>query len=229
MRVRGTVEEVRVAEGDVLDALRHLRRDVGDDDVGWHDAELPVVDGHDRAVAAAVLAAAAGLGVAGDAPRAAVLERRVPLRRRKAGAVGRDEREARDRRPRRARSSRPSGAGAAVASVPATNADEVAPRTLRRTPPRCPSGAADSRVRRRVEAERAEARLRVAGADAVDHRQRQARGRVHRQVERHHVGRRRRPSRPAAAARGRGTVTSAPARRSQAAGDARPKGWRPIS
>ena len=44
--------------------------DVGEHDVRLHDAELPVVDRHDRTMAAQMPAAAARLGVADDPPRA---------------------------------------------------------------------------------------------------------------------------------------------------------------
>ena len=68
-RVLGAVEEVGIAERDVARAGRHLRADVGDDDVDGHDEEAAAVDRRDRAVAAVVQAAAAGLDVAGDARR----------------------------------------------------------------------------------------------------------------------------------------------------------------
>ena len=78
--VGGTIEEIRIAEGDVLCAGRHLTRDVLQHDVRLHDEEPAAVDRNDRAMAAEMLAAAAGLGVAGDA-RAATrqLDVRVPL------------------------------------------------------------------------------------------------------------------------------------------------------
>jgi hypothetical protein len=62
--VRGAVEEVWVAEADVLGAGRDLLADVGQHDVALHDPELAAVDRHDRAVPAQMLAAAGGLGVA---------------------------------------------------------------------------------------------------------------------------------------------------------------------
>ena len=58
-------------------ARRDLRRDVGQHDVDRHDAELSVVDRHDRAMAAAVLASAARLGVSDDLVRVAGLKRGV--------------------------------------------------------------------------------------------------------------------------------------------------------
>ena len=59
--------------------------DVGEHDVGLHDAELPLVDRHDRTVPAQVPAAAAGFGVA-DQPALAVrhLQRGVVRERRQA-------------------------------------------------------------------------------------------------------------------------------------------------
>ncbi len=66
--------------------------DVGEHDVRLHDAELAVVDGDDRTVAAQVLAAAAGLGVA-DQPPLAIghLQRRVSRERRKTRPIGDEE------------------------------------------------------------------------------------------------------------------------------------------
>ena len=71
------VEEVRIAEGDVLRARRDLRAHVRQHDVDRDDAEAAVVDRHDRTVTAAVLAAAARLGVAGDPAVRADLQRGV--------------------------------------------------------------------------------------------------------------------------------------------------------
>ena len=56
----------RPAERDVLGAGRDLRVDVGEHHLRLHDAELSVVDRHDRTMAAQVPAAAAGFGVADD-------------------------------------------------------------------------------------------------------------------------------------------------------------------
>jgi hypothetical protein len=78
--VGGTIEEIGVAEGNVLCPGRHLTRDVLQYDVWLHDEEPATVDRDNRAVAAEMLAAAAGLGVAGNA-RATTrkLDVRVPL------------------------------------------------------------------------------------------------------------------------------------------------------
>ena len=67
--VRRAVEEIGIAEGDVPRAGGDLRGDVGQHDVGLHDAELPLVDRHDRTMPAQVPAAAAGLGVADRSAR----------------------------------------------------------------------------------------------------------------------------------------------------------------
>jgi hypothetical protein len=65
-RVRHPVPEVGIPEGDVPGAGVHLLVDVGEHDIPLHDPEPPVVDRDRRAVAAAVPAAATGLGVAGS-------------------------------------------------------------------------------------------------------------------------------------------------------------------
>ena len=98
-RVRRAVEEIGIAEGDVLGARRDLRRDVREHDVRLHDAELPVVDRHDRTVTAEMPAAAARLRVADDAPRrrrgiCSVAYRR---QRRQARPIGHEEMKPRQR------------------------------------------------------------------------------------------------------------------------------------
>src|SRR5215218_2023467 len=87
----GTIEEIGVTEGEVLCSGRDLTRDVLQHDVRLHDEEPAAVDRDDRAVAAEVLTAAAGLGVASDA-RAATgqLDVGVPLETGKLATV-RDE------------------------------------------------------------------------------------------------------------------------------------------
>src|SRR5215211_8916689 len=64
--VGGAIEEIGVAEGDVLGSGRHLICDVLQHDVRLHDEEPAAVDRDNWAVAAEMLAAAAGLGVPGD-------------------------------------------------------------------------------------------------------------------------------------------------------------------
>ena len=76
-RVPDAVEEVGIAEGHVPGAGGDLRPHVGHDDVDRDDPKSAVVDGNDRTVPAAMLAAAAGLGVADRPSFGAPLERRV--------------------------------------------------------------------------------------------------------------------------------------------------------
>src|SRR5262245_5401265 len=66
--VRGTIEEIRIAKRDVLSARRHLGVDVGQHDIRLDDAELTVVDRHDRTMAAEMTASAAGLRVPHGSP-----------------------------------------------------------------------------------------------------------------------------------------------------------------
>ena len=87
-RMASAVEEVRVAKGDMAGAHRHQALDVAQNRVGLHDPDAPVVDRGNRAVAAAVHAAVAGLDVADQALLAAhgqsgvTFERRQQLARR---------------------------------------------------------------------------------------------------------------------------------------------------
>ena len=60
----GGIEEVGIAEGDVTRAGADLVAHIFQDHILVDDAEAPVVHRHHRAMAAAVLASAAGLGVA---------------------------------------------------------------------------------------------------------------------------------------------------------------------
>ena len=66
----------------------NLRAHVGQHDVGGDDPKAAVVNRHDRAVPAAMLAPAAGLGVTGGPPLAAHLQRRVARERRRPLARG---------------------------------------------------------------------------------------------------------------------------------------------
>ena len=73
-------------------ALLHLRADVGQHDVDRHDAELAVVDRHDRTVPAAMLASARRIGGADDLARSVGhLQRRVAIERRQPGSIGLNE------------------------------------------------------------------------------------------------------------------------------------------
>ena len=65
-RVADAVEEVRIAEGDVLGPEAHQLRDVLQHDIPLDDAQPAAVDGRDRAVEAAVSTAPARLDVAGQ-------------------------------------------------------------------------------------------------------------------------------------------------------------------
>ena len=98
-RMCRTIEEIGIAERDVLGASPDLRVDVGEDDVSRHDAKLAAVDRHDGAVPAQVLAAPACFGGA-DGFRAAVadMQGRVVAERRQAVAIGHEEMQAWDRR-----------------------------------------------------------------------------------------------------------------------------------
>ena len=98
-RVSRAVEEVGIAEGDVLRARRHLRADVRQHDVDRHGAEPAVVDRDDRTVPAAMLAPARRLGVADNLARVADLQRRVARQWRQIGPIGRYEFHPPDRPP----------------------------------------------------------------------------------------------------------------------------------
>ena len=81
-RVRGTVQEVGIAERDVLRASGDLGADIAEHSLRLHDPELPVVHRHNRTVPAPVLAAAGRLRVADDPPPARrELQRRIPRER----------------------------------------------------------------------------------------------------------------------------------------------------
>ncbi len=73
-RMCRAVEEIRVAERDVLRAGRDLLGDVGEHGLDRHDPHAALVDRHDRAVRAGMQAAARGLGVAREATLAADIE-----------------------------------------------------------------------------------------------------------------------------------------------------------
>src|SRR5215211_7065197 len=78
--VGGTVEEIGIAEGDVLCSGLDLTRNVLQHDIRLHDEEPAAVDGNNGAMAAEMFAAPAGLGVAGDTRVATgQLDMRVPL------------------------------------------------------------------------------------------------------------------------------------------------------
>ena len=90
--VRGTVEKIGIAKGDVFGAGTDLPADIFEHHFARNDAENPIVDGNNRTVAAEMLAAAAGLGVTRDKMDAIGQHHvRVFVQRRKASAVGHDE------------------------------------------------------------------------------------------------------------------------------------------
>ena len=92
-----TVEEVRIAKGDVVRARRDLRGDVGQDDLGLHHAELSLIHGHDRAMPAEMFAAPAGLGGTDRLPGAVGhVQRRVPGERRQARSIGHEKLKSRE-------------------------------------------------------------------------------------------------------------------------------------
>ena len=226
-RMRDAVEEIRVSERDVPGAGADLRPDVGQDDIRGHRAEAPVVHGHDRTMAAQMLAAAARLGVA-NRPRRAVghPQLRVLLQRGQAGAIGRLETDARE------------CSGTTLQGLASQYPDEAEasyhmPR--RQDPPRIPargrsrpSLAQQRLVQRRVEPVRAQPHRRIQRANAVDDGQRHPRGGVHREKEGDEVGVANGFFRKSASrqidARHLGARVPQPGR-----GDARPNGWRPSS
>src|SRR5258707_493824 len=78
-RVRGTVEEIGVAEGNVLGAGGHLASDISENCVALYDAKGSVIDRNHRTVPAQMLAATAGLGIAGKPLLAVQKELRVAV------------------------------------------------------------------------------------------------------------------------------------------------------
>jgi hypothetical protein len=90
--VADAVEEIGIAKRDMLRARRHLAANILQHDVALHDAELPLVDRHNRTMPAQVLAAAAGFRIAHRAPRSAGKhELRVLRQRRQTAAVRHEE------------------------------------------------------------------------------------------------------------------------------------------
>ena len=94
------VEEIRIAEGDVGGARGDLLADVREDRVPGNGEEAATVDGRNRAVAAAMKAAAARLDVAHHFPPARSLEPRVLLERRQRATARPRQRLASKVRPR---------------------------------------------------------------------------------------------------------------------------------
>ncbi len=194
-RVPRAVEKVGIAERDVPRPVLHLPPDVLEHDGDGDDAEAAVVDGNDGTVPAAMLAAAARLGIAGDAPFAANLHRRVARESRKPAAIGDQELHAREIHRRAAGIVVRPGAGhhphqvvLELAANDVTDAALVEQRLIERC----------------IQTVGNQLRVRIRGADAVDQRQRQPRGGVHRQEEGDRIGPGHRPRDRAAAWPGRG-------------------------
>ena len=224
-RVRRAVEEIGIAERDVRRALLHLRADVGEHDVDGDDAELAVVDRHDRAMAAAVLAAARGVGRADDLARAVRhLQRRVAIERGQPRAIRLDELQSSgtigERRLQPSLEARPwaclrrSQRDLLPPPAPARSTRRAAAAALR-------SAAHTGRTRRSSPPDSSRARDRSPAAPAAS---------PCASADRRRRGRRRSTASRGSCCRDRSIAsTSTPARRSHAAGDARPKGWRPRS
>ena len=176
-RVGHPVPEVRVPEGDMLGAGLDLLGDVGEHDVPLHDPEPAVVDRDDRAVAAAVPAAAAGLGVAGESGAAVGhLELRVAFEARKTAAVGHPE-------PL-------PGQGHGWCRSPSPVAHEPGELRFELTPDHGHGAETAQKlgVGRGVEAEKAQLDVRVQAPDVGDDLDGEAGGGVHGHVERHEIG-----------------------------------------
>ena len=176
-------------------ARRHLRGDVGQHDVGLHDAELAVVDRHDGTMAAQMTASAAGLGVADDPARAvAELQRRVAGERRQTGSIGHQEcrRGKRLQLVRRGPSRDGSGAAGARERGHDARAQSRVKRRASNSPPSTsstPSERSHCGVQRRVQPVGADARRSGSSPAQLDDRRGQPRRGVHRQMKR-------RPGRP---------------------------------
>src|SRR5258706_6880366 len=99
-RVGGSIEEIGIAEGDVLRAGGDLLANIVQHYVALDDAEVALINRHNRAVAAQMFAAAAGLGV-GDLTRSftgcAARNAEAGLRALPNRSIGRDEFEAFER------------------------------------------------------------------------------------------------------------------------------------
>jgi hypothetical protein len=181
--VTDAVEEVRIAESDVAGAGGDLCACVGENDLRRDDPEAAVIDRHDRAMPAAVFAAAARLGVTGDALFTARLQAGVSRQRRQAGSIRDLEDQPRDALSIRIRRGWRQGGGCSPGCfhqrcLVLTTQDFI--DTAR---------PEQFGIERGVETVGNETHVRVQSAHAVDHRERQPRRRVHREEEPHHSGR----------------------------------------
>ena len=100
-RVGGTVEEIRVAEGDVLRARGDLLANVFEHHVAAHHPEMPAVNRHHRTMPAQMLAAAARLRIGDEFGVAVLPQLGVALEIRQSRAIRRDERQPFERNRRR--------------------------------------------------------------------------------------------------------------------------------
>src|SRR5450755_241374 len=89
--MRGTVEEVRVAESNVARTSFDLRADTGQHDLKRDREEASVIDRRDGTVQAGMLAAACGLGVAHYVPLVSPLQARVAWKRWERSTFGHDK------------------------------------------------------------------------------------------------------------------------------------------
>src|SRR5713101_3200491 len=85
------VEEVGIAESDVLGPHGDLLANVGEHDVALDDAKSAIVYGDHRTMPAQIFASAAGFGGSNCLGGSVDRERRVGGQRREMGAVRRDE------------------------------------------------------------------------------------------------------------------------------------------
>lgn len=92
-RVCWSVEEIGVAERNVLSSGRNLLADVREDDVALHNPEFPLVNRHDRAMPAQVLAAARSFGGSSNLARGAGDQASITTENRQGRSIGRLKRE----------------------------------------------------------------------------------------------------------------------------------------
>lgn len=94
--VSGSVPEIGIAKGDVLRAAGHLLADIGENDFDGYHAKRSLINRNHGAMAAEVLTAAGGFGVADEAGRAAGDEVGIVVERHETVALRSDESEAFD-------------------------------------------------------------------------------------------------------------------------------------
>ena len=175
------IEEVGVAEGDVLGARRYQLVDVGEHDFGLDETQSPAVDGCDRAVLTAVSTAATGLDITGHAIPIPIAQVGVEAERREARSVRDHEVVSREEWPRTDAGPASGAAGAARQAVGEGNqgrlvlaADDVVDES--------PLGQSVVE-QRRVEPVAGDRHRGAELADALGYREPEAGGRVHRHRE----------------------------------------------